>query len=104
MSYAIVRASGKQHRVKQGEQLTIDRMQAEVGEEFTLGDVLLLAQGDAVTVGRPLVDGAKVTAKVVGHGRGDKIRVFKRKKRKGFHKTIGHRQALTHIEIIEIGG
>lgn len=104
MSYAIVRASGKQHRVKQGEQLTIDRMQAEVGEEFTLGDVLLLAQGDAVTIGRPLVDGAKVTAKVVAHGRGDKIRVFKRKKRKGFHKTIGHRQELTHIEITKIGG
>ncbi len=104
MSYAIVRASGKQHRVIKGEQLTIDRMQAEVGEQFTLGDVLLLADGDAVKIGRPVVDGAKVTAKVIGHDRGDKIRVFKRKKRKGFHKTIGHRQALTHIEIIEIGG
>lgn len=104
MSYAIVRASGKQHRVKKGELLTIDRMQAEVGEQFTLGDVLLLADGGAVTIGQPVVDGAKVTARVLSHGRGEKIRVFKRKKRKGFHKTIGHRQELTHIEIIEIGG
>ena len=104
MSYAIVRASGKQHRVEPGEKLTIDRMQAEVGEEFTLGDVLLFADGGAVRIGQPRVDGATVTARVVGHLRGEKIRVFKRKKRKGFHKTIGHRQALTHIEIVKIGG
>jgi large subunit ribosomal protein L21 len=104
MSYAIVRASGKQHRVKPGERLTIDRMQAEVGEEFILGDVLLLAEGEAVRIGQPTVDGAQVTARVLSHDRGDKIRVFKRKKRKGFHKTIGHRQALTDIEIVKIGG
>ena len=103
MSYAIVRASGKQHRVEAGEQLTIDRMQAEVGEEFTLGDVLLLADGGAVRIGQPHVDGASVTARVLSHDRGTKIRVFKRKKRKGFHKTIGHRQELTVIEIIKIG-
>lgn len=103
MSYAIVRASGKQHRVEPGEQLTIDRMQAEVGEEFTLGDVLLLADGGSVRIGQPHVDGVTVTARVLSHDRGTKIRVFKRKKRKGFHKTIGHRQALTVIEIIKIG-
>lgn len=104
MSYAIVCASGKQHRVEPGEKLTIDRMQAEVGEEFILGNVLLLVDGEKVTIGRPHVDGATVTARVVGHDRGEKIRVFKRRKRKGFHKTIGHRSALTDIEIIKIGG
>ena len=71
---------------------------------FILGDVLLLAEGEAVRIGQPTVDGAQVTARVLSHDRGDKIRVFKRKKRKGFHKTIGHRQALTDIEIVKIGG
>jgi large subunit ribosomal protein L21 len=103
MSYAIVRASGKQHRVEPGERLTIDRMLADVGEEFTLGDVLLLSENGAVRIGQPHVAGATVTARVLGHDRGEKIRVFKRRKRKGFHKTIGHRQALTDIEIVKIG-
>ena len=104
MQKAIVRASGKQHIVEAGETLTIDRMEAEVGEEFTLGDVLMLFGEGAAKVGQPTVAGAKVTAAVVSHRRGDKIRVFKRRKRKGFHKTIGHRQALTVIKILKIGG
>lgn len=104
MSYAIVRAAGKQHRVSQGTRLVLDRLAAEVGSEIVLGEVLLHAAGETIQVGQPLVAGHTVTAKVLQHGRGRKIRVFKRRKRKGFHKTIGHRQELTAIEITSIGG
>jgi large subunit ribosomal protein L21 len=104
MSYAIVRTGGKQHRVQKGERLKVDRLDGEVGSELVLGDVLLVGGEGAVKVGRPLVSGAKVTAKIVTQDRGAKIRVFKRRKRKGFHKTIGHRQAFTEVEITGIAG
>jgi large subunit ribosomal protein L21 len=104
MSYAIVRTGGKQHRVQKGERLKVDRLDGEVGAELVLGDVLLVGGEGAVKVGRPLVAGAKVTAKIVTQDRGAKIRVFKRRKRKGFHKTIGHRQAFTEVEITGIAG
>lgn len=104
MSYAIVRAAGKQHRVVQGTRLQLDRQKAEVGQIISLDEVLLLGQEGDVQVGQPLLEGIKVTAKVLAHLRGPKIRVFKRRKRKGFHKTIGHRQELTNLEIISIGG
>ena len=104
MSYAIVRACGKQHRVAPGMRLCLDRIAAEVGGEVTFDEVLLLGGEGEARVGQPHVEGAKVTAKVLGHRRGEKIRVFKRRKRKGFHKTIGHRQELTDLEITHIGG
>lgn len=104
MSYAIVRACGKQHRVAQGTRLCLDRLAAEVGSDVTLDEVLLVGGEGEARVGQPHVEGATVRARVLGHRRGEKIRVFKRRKRKGFHKTIGHRQELTDIEIISIGG
>lgn len=104
MPYAIVRTGGKQHRVQQGERLKVDKLEGNVGTEVELGDVLLLGgEGDA-QVGQPLISGAKVMVKIVTQGRGQKIRVFKRRKRKGFHKTIGHRQYFTEIEITQIAG
>ena len=104
-SYAIVRASGKQHRVQKGARLVVDRQVGEVGAELVLDEVLLLGGGEGnLKIGRPTVAGAKVTAKIVSHERGPKVRVFKRRKRKGFHKTIGHRQALTELEITGIAG
>lgn len=104
MSYAIVRTGGKQHRVQQGERLKVDRLEGEVGAELELGEVLLLGGEGEARVGQPLVSGAKVVVKIVTQGRGQKIRVFKRRKRKGFHKTIGHRQYFTEIEITQIAG
>ncbi|RYF03637.1 MAG: 50S ribosomal protein L21 [Deltaproteobacteria bacterium] len=104
MPYAIVRTGGKQHRVQQGERLKVDRLEGDVGAELVLGEILLLGGNGEATVGTPLVSGAQVTAKIVTQGRGAKIRVFKRRKRKGFHKTIGHRQYFTEIEITQIPG
>jgi large subunit ribosomal protein L21 len=106
MPYAIVRTGGKQHRVQQGERLKVDRLEGDVGTELVLDNVLLLVgEGESeAQVGQPLVAGAKVTAKIVTQGKGAKIRVFKRRRRKGFHKTIGHRQHFTEIEITQIAG
>ncbi len=105
MSYAIVIAGGKQHQVRQGERLKLDLNAGEVGAELVFDQVLLLgADGQSPKIGQPHVDGVKVTGKIVAQGRGPKIRVFKRRKRKGFHKTIGHRQDFTEVEITHIAG
>jgi len=104
MAYAIVRTGGKQHRVTQGARLTVDRLKAEVGAELTLGEVLLMGGEGDTQVGAPTVAGATVKARIVAHQRGDKILVFKKNRRKLYHKMMGHRQELTSIEITSIGG
>lgn len=102
--YAVVRTGGKQHRVQTGERVKVEKLDGDVGAEVTLDDVLLIAGEGEPKLGRPVVSGAKVNAKIVAQGRGEKVRVFKRRKRKGFHKTIGHRQSFTEIEITGITG
>jgi large subunit ribosomal protein L21 len=102
--YAVVRTGGKQHRVQTGERVKVEKLDGDVGAEVTLDDVLLIAGEGEPKLGRPIVSGAKVNAKIVAQGRGEKVRVFKRRKRKGFHKTIGHRQSFTEIEITGITG
>ncbi len=102
--YAVVRTGGKQHRVQPGERVKVEKLDGDVGAEVTLDDVLLIAGEGEPKLGRPVVSGAKVSAKIVAQGRGEKVRVFKRRKRKGFHKTIGHRQSFTEIEITGITG
>ncbi len=103
--YAIVCAAGKQHRVTKGEHLLLDRQLGDVGSELTWDQVLMLGDGQsAPTIGQPFVAGAHVVVKIVHHLRGRKIRVFKRRKRKGFHKTIGHRQELTRLQVVNIAG
>jgi large subunit ribosomal protein L21 len=102
--YAVVRTGGKQYRVSAGEKLRIERLAAEVGQEIVLDQVLLVADGEALKWGAPLVSGASVKAKVLGHGRGDKIRVFKLNRRKHYRKSRGHRQNFTEIEILGIAG
>lgn len=102
--YAVVRTGGKQHRVQTGERVKVEKLVGDVGAEVTLDDVLLIAGEGEPKLGRPVVSGAKVNAKIVAQGRGEKVRVFKRRKRKGFHKTIGHRQSFTEIEITGITG
>src|SRR5687767_9833410 len=97
--YAVVKTGGKQYRVSAGEKLRIEQIPAEVGQEIVLDQVLAVADGDTLRMGTPLVAGAKVSAKVLAHGRGDKVRIFKLKRRKHYRKSQGHRQNYTEIEI-----
>ena len=100
--YAIIRSGGKQYRVKAGEQVRVEALAAEVGATVSLDEVLLVGTGEDVKVGVPLVSGAKVKATVVSHGRGDKVKIFKLRRRKHYQKTQGHRQAYTEIRIDDI--
>jgi large subunit ribosomal protein L21 len=100
--YAVVKTGGKQYRVSAGEKLKIEQIPAEVGAEIVLDQVLLVADGDAVRMGTPLLDGAQIMARVLAHGRGDKVRIFKLHRRKHYRRTQGHRQNYTEIEILRI--
>jgi large subunit ribosomal protein L21 len=100
--YAVVKTGGKQYRVSAGEKLKIEQIPADVGAEIVLDQVLLIADGDAVRMGTPLLDGAQITARVLAHGRGDKVRIFKLHRRKHYRRTQGHRQNYTEIEILGI--
>jgi large subunit ribosomal protein L21 len=100
--YAVVKTGGKQYRVSAGEKLKIEQIGAEVGQEIVLDQVLLVADGEALRMGAPLVSGATVKAKVLGHGRGDKVHIFKMRRRKHYRKSQGHRQNYTEIEILGI--
>ena len=97
--YAVVKTGGKQYRVAAGEKLRIEQIPGDVGSEVLLDQVLMLADGDAVTVGTPLVSGASVKATVLAHGRADKVRIFKLRRRKHYQKRQGHRQNYTEIKI-----
>ena len=100
--YAVIKTGGKQYRVSAGEKLKIERIAAEVGQEIVLDQVLLVADGDALKMGAPLIAGARVNAKVLKHGRGEKVRVFKLNRRKHYRRSQGHRQNYTEIEILGI--
>ena len=102
--YAIIKTGGKQYRVKAGEQVRVEALSAEVGATVSLEEVLLVGTGDGIKVGAPLVSGAKVKATVVAHGRGDKVRIFKLRRRKHYQKTQGHRQSYTDLRIDDIQG
>ena len=99
--YAVLETGGKQYRVTAGDTLEIERLETEAGKPFTF-DRVLMVSGDKLTVGSPTVAGASVVADVVAHKRGEKKLTFKMKRRKGYHKTIGHRQELTVVKITEI--
>lgn len=100
--YAVVKTGGKQYRVSAGEKLRIEQIPAEVGQEIVLDQVLAVVDGDALKVGTPLLAGAGVKAKVLAHGRGDKVHIFKLRRRKHYRKSQGHRQNYTEIEILGI--
>jgi large subunit ribosomal protein L21 len=102
--YAVIKTGGKQYRVASGAKLKVEQIAAEVGSEIVLDQVLMFADGDNVSLGNPLVNGASVKAKVVAHGRGDKVRIFKMRRRKHYRKSQGHRQNYTEIEILDIAG
>ncbi len=97
--YAVVVTGGKQYRVAPGDVLKVEKLDAEEGSTVELDRVLMVADGDDVKVGTPVLEGGKVTAKVRAHGRGEKIRIIKMRRRKHYRKTQGHRQHYTEIEI-----
>lgn len=102
--YAVIETGGKQYRVAPGDVIEVELLDASEGAEVALDRVLMVTDGDQVKIGTPMVSGAKVTAKVKAHGRADKIRIFKLRRRKNFRKTQGHRQHYTRIEITGITG
>ena len=102
MAYAIIKTGGRQFRVAEGDTLDVDLLDVEPGKTATFGDVLLFADGKDVTHGDPLVSGAKVTAEVLEQRKDKKIVAFKYKRRKGYHRTVGHRRKLTRIKIKSI--
>jgi large subunit ribosomal protein L21 len=100
--YSVIVSGGFQHKVTPGERVKLSRLSAPVGEVLTVSDVLLFANGVAIKVGTPKVAGAVVKLEVLQHDRGDKIRVFKKKRRKRYRKTQGHRQHFTEVIVREV--
>jgi len=105
MSYAIIRSGGRQYRVAEGDTVDVDLIDVEAGKTATIDDVLMYADGDKITHGSP-IDGAKVIAEVVEHRKDKKVIAFKYRRRKGYHRTVGHRRKLTRLKIksIAVGG
>ncbi|SBT03156.1 50S ribosomal protein L21 [Candidatus Accumulibacter aalborgensis] len=102
--YAVIKTGGKQYRVVSGEKLKIEQIPAEVGAEITLDQILMVGEGETVTVGTPIIAGATVRATVLSQGRHDKVRIFKMRRRKHYQKHQGHRQNYTEIRVDVIAG
>ena len=102
MSFAIIETGGKQYKVQEGDTIRVEKLDGSEGDNIKLDTVLMLTDGDKVTVGTPLVDGASVSATVKAQGRGKKIRIIKFKRRKNYRKQAGHRQAYTELSITGI--
>ncbi len=100
--YAVLETGGKQYRVAAGDKVVIERLGVEVGQPVTFDRVLLVNRDGQISIGAPVVDGAKVVADVLEHKRGDKVVIWKMKRRKGYHKKQGHRQELTVVQVKEI--
>ena len=97
--YAVVKTGGKQYRVAPGEKLKVELISADVGAQVVLDQVLMVGDGEAVRLGQPMLPGATVSTTVVSHGRGDKIRIFKMRRRKHYQRHAGHRQSYTELQI-----
>ncbi len=102
--YAVIKTGGKQYRVSSGEKLRVELLDAQVGTGVQFAEVLAIGEGDSVTVGAPFVAGASVKATVVSQGRGEKVHIFKMRRRKHYRKSQGHRQSYTEVQIDEIVG
>jgi large subunit ribosomal protein L21 len=100
--YAVIQTGGKQYRVAQGDTLRVEKLGADEGATVELDKVLMVADGDNVTVGKPFIEGGKVTATVKAHGRGKKVKIIKFKRRKHHLKRQGHRQWFTELEVTGI--
>jgi large subunit ribosomal protein L21 len=102
--YAVIKTGGKQYRVAAGDKLRIEKVAGSVGDTVTFGDVLLVGEGEGIKLGAPLVAGAKVEAKITAQDRAKKITIFKFRRRKNYHRKIGHRQPFTAVEITGVTG
>ncbi|MFT3759306.1 50S ribosomal protein L21 [Thauera sp.] len=97
--YAVIKTGGKQYRVAAGEKIKVEQIPADVGSEITLDQVFMVGEGESVKIGTPVVAGASVKATVVSHGRHDKVKIFKMRRRKHYQKHQGHRQNYTELRI-----
>ena len=100
--YAVIKTGGKQYRVSTGEKIKVEQITADVGQEIVLDHVLAVGNGAEIKIGTPLVFGASVKATVIAHGKHDKVRIFKMRRRKHYQKRQGHRQQFTELEIAAI--
>ena len=102
--YAVIKTGGKQSRVQAGDLLVVEKLDGEPGAEVAFGDVLMVGDGEAVTIGAPLVDGAKVSATLIETRKGEKVKIFKKIRRQGYRRTRGHRQSETVLRVTAIDG
>ena len=100
--YAVIRTGGKQYRAAVGETIQVEKLEGNVGQTLQIDEVLLLAQDEAVTVGRPFVAGAKITAEIIAQGRTPKVVIYKFRRRKKYRRKTGHRQMFTSLKITGI--
>ena len=102
--YAVIKTGGKQYRVQPGDVLVVEKLAGEPGADVAFGEVLMLGDGDAITVGAPLVDGASVNATLIETRKGEKVKIFKKIRRQGYRRTRGHRQTETVLQVTSIAG
>ena len=102
MKHAVILTGGKQYRVAEGDEVFIEKLESAAGETVTFDKVLAVVDGEAVSFGKPVLEGATVTANVIKNGKGAKVRVYKMKPKKGYRKTQGHRQPYTKVQIVSI--
>ena len=102
--YAVIATGGKQYRVQPGDTVRVEKLDGEIGSTVEFAEVLLVADGDNVRVGAPHIAGVKVTAEIAGEGKGEKLQIFKYRRRKGYRRKTGHRQPFTALKITGING
>jgi len=102
MAYAVIQTGGKQYRVAEGDVIEVEKLDVEAGKDAKFEEVLLVSNGSKLSIGAPLVSGAAVTAEVVEQAKADKVIAFKFKRRKGYHRTVGHRRQITKLKIKSI--
>lgn len=102
--YAVIKSGGKQHRVVPGEVLKLEKLDVDTGATVDFDEVMMIGEGADIKIGKPFVEGGKVTAEVIAHGRGKKVNIVKFRRRKHYRRQAGHRQAFTQVKIKEISG
>ncbi|MCW8933143.1 MAG: 50S ribosomal protein L21 [Gammaproteobacteria bacterium] len=102
--YAVVKTGGKQYKVTEGEYLKVEKLEGAEGDSIEIDQVLMIADGDKLKIGSPMLDGGKVTCKILSHGRAKKVHIMKFRRRKHHQKCTGHRQYFTEIEVTSIAG
>ena len=100
--FAVLKTGGKQYKVAQGDVIQVEKLEGNVGDKVTLDQILMIGEEDKVDVGAPILDGSKVTCEIIDQRKGPKILVFKKKRRKKYRRTNGHRQLITHLKITDI--